>query len=187
MKPVIARVAIYEGQCSCCRAQTKPACVPEGCEPGSPFSLKTGAPALYLRFTQTTSYRRLVRLFRDLFGLALGAGPIDAMLGRAKPGFDAELAAVLAQLRKLRLVYSDETGVRLAGKGGWNWVFGNTRLRSTSLAGAGTTGSPKRDGQGPTIWASKLLGSQHGHPRFQFRAGPQATRTGAATISPPLR
>ena len=118
MKPVIARVAIYEGQCSCCCAQTKPACVPEGCEPGSPFSLKTGAPALYLRFTQTTSYRRLVRLFRDLFGLALGAGPIDAMLGRAKPGFDAELAAVLAQLRKLRLVYSDETGVRLAGKGG---------------------------------------------------------------------
>ena len=46
VKPVVTRVEIYQGRCPCCRAATKPTCVPAGCEPGSPFGPGVMALAL---------------------------------------------------------------------------------------------------------------------------------------------
>src|SRR5271170_7851655 len=37
VKPIVTRVEIYEGVCSCCSHKTAPAVVPEGLEEGSPF------------------------------------------------------------------------------------------------------------------------------------------------------
>lgn len=86
------------------------------------------ALALYLRFVQAISYERLARLFHDLFGLAISEGGLNAMLRRAKPCFDRDVAAILARLRKARVIYSDETSVRLNGKNWWNWVFQNDAI-----------------------------------------------------------
>ena len=136
--------------------------MPEGCEPGSPFSLNIVALALYLRVTQNISFERLARLFRDLFGLVISEGAINAMLKRAKPGFAAEVAVILARLRKSRLVYSDETGVRVAGKGWWNRVFGNAEIALHVIRPS--RGREVVDevlgGHRPAIWVSDLLGSQ---------------------------
>ena len=196
VKPVVTRVEIYEGRCPCCQAQTKPACVPEGCEPGSPFSLTIVALALYLRVTQNISFERLARLFRDLFGLVISEGAINAMLKRAKPGFDAEVAVILARLRKSRLVYSDETGVRVAGKGWWNWVFGNAEIvlhvirpsRSREVV------DEVLGGHRPAIWVSDLLSSQQGHAAewqiclaHQLRDCQYAIDAGDAVFAPPMK
>src|SRR5271165_1112519 len=165
VKPIVTRVEIYEGRCPCCRVATKPTCVPAGCEPGSPFGPGVMALALYLRVIQNISYQRLVRLFRDLFGLVISEGALDALLRRAKPGFDAEVAAILARLRKSRLVYSDETGVRVAGKGWWNWVFGNQDivLHVIRPSRGKEVVEEVLGGHRPAIWVSDLLGSQQGH------------------------
>jgi len=90
---------------------------------------------------------------------------VVAWLRRAKPGFDAQVAAILARLRKSRLVYSDETGVRVAGKSWWNWVFGNQEivLHVIRLSRGKEVVEEILDGHRPTIWVSYLLGSQQGH------------------------
>jgi transposase len=165
VKPEVTRVEIYEGRCPCCGQATKPTCVPEGCEPGSPFGLNIMALALYLRVIQNISYQRLVRLFRDLFGLSISEGALDALFKRAKPRFDAEVAAILSRLRKSRVVYSDETGVRVAGKGWWNWVFGNDEivLHVIRPSRGRAVVEEVLDGHRPAIWVSDLLGSQQGH------------------------
>ncbi len=124
VRPVVTRVERYGATCRCCGATTL-ASVPEGLEPGTPFSLNIVALAMYLRFVHAVSYQRLSRLLLDLFGLAISEGALDAAFRRGKPQFDADVAVILARLRRARVVYSDETGVRVGGRGQWNWVFQN--------------------------------------------------------------
>jgi transposase len=95
---------------------------------GGRFAFQTehrGQMALYLRFMHAVIYERLERLFHDLFGFVVSEGGLNAMLQRAKPCFDRQVAAILARLRKSRVVYSDETSVRIDGINWWNWVFQN--------------------------------------------------------------
>ena len=127
VRPVVTRVERYAGHCQCCE-QVSLAPVPEGLEPGTPFSVNILALAIYLRFTHAISYRRLSRLFLHLFALPISEGALDAMFRRAKPCFDDEVAAILARLRRSRIVGSDETTVRIDGRTHWNWVFQNEQV-----------------------------------------------------------
>jgi transposase len=165
VKPVVTRVEIYYGGCPGCSHVTAPSGVPEGMEEGSPFSLNIVAMAMYLRFMHAISYERLVRLFRDLFGFVISEGGLNAMLQRAKPCFDRQVADILARLRKSRVVYSDETSVRIDGVNWWNWVFQNDDIvlhvirRSRGRAVV----EEVLDGHRPALWISDLYGPQQGH------------------------
>lgn len=164
VRPVVTRVERYVGHCSCCGGQTL-APVPAGLEQGSPFSLSILAVALYLRFVHAISYRRLTRLFRHLFALEISEGALDALFQRAKPRFDDEVAAIVARLRRCRLVCSDETTVRVNGQTHWNWVFQNGEVvihvirpsRGRTVV-TGVLGEHR-----PDIWVSDLYSAQRGH------------------------
>jgi transposase len=162
--PVVTRVELYAGHCQACGTTTL-APLPQGLEQGSPFSLNIVALALYLRFTHAISYRRLSRLLLELFGLAISEGALDAAFQRAKPRLDAEVSAILARLRRARVVCSDETSVRVDGRTCWNWVFQNSEVVIHVIRhsrGAGVVGEVL-DGHRPAIWVSDLYGAQQGH------------------------
>src|SRR3954451_408670 len=162
--PVVTRVERYAGHCRDCGATTL-APLPEGLEPGTPFSLNIVALAMYLRFAHHVSYRRLTRLMLELFGLAISKSALDAALRRAKPGFDAETAAILARLRRARVVGSDETNVRIDGRTCWNWVFQNTEVVIHVIRRSRGAGVVREvmDGHRPAIWVSDLYSAQRGH------------------------
>ncbi len=164
VKPVVTRVERYGGHCQGCGGITL-APLPAGLEPGTPFSLNIIALAIYLRFTHAISYRRLSRLLAEVFGLAISEGALDAAFQRAMPCFDAEVGAILARLRRARIVCSDETSVRVAGKTCWNWVFHNGEVVIHVIRnsrGAGVV-AEVMDGHRPAIWVSDLYGAQQGH------------------------
>ena len=119
--PVVTRVERYAGRCRCCGGTTL-APVPEGLEPGTPFSIGIVALAMYLRFVHAISYQRLSRLLLELFGLAISEGALDAAFRRGKLHFDADVAAILVRLRRARVICSDETSVRIDGRTCWNWA-----------------------------------------------------------------
>src|SRR3954447_13738508 len=162
--PVVTRVERYAGHCRCCGGTTL-APLPEGVEPGTPFSHTIVALAMYLRFVHHVSYRRLSRLLLELFGLAISEGALDAAFRRGKPRFDAETSAILARLRCARVVCSDETGVRIDGQNGWNWVFQNDELVIHVIRhsrGASVVAEVMA-GHRPAIWVSDLYSAQRGH------------------------
>jgi transposase len=165
VKPVVTRVEIYHGDCPGCSHATAPAAVPEGMEEGSPFSLNIVAMALYLRFIHAISYERLVRLFHDLFGFVISEGGLNAMLQRAKPCFDRQVAAILTRLRKSRVIYSDETSVRIDGINCWNWVFQNDDivLHVIRRSRGRVVVEDVLDGHRPALWVSDLYAAQQGH------------------------
>src|SRR5687768_3844536 len=105
VRPVVTRVERYLGRCPCCGGTTL-APVPEGMEQGSPFGVSVLALALYLRFTHAISYRRLTQLLLHLFALPISEGALDGLFRHAKPRFDDEAAAILARLRRARVVCS---------------------------------------------------------------------------------
>jgi transposase len=164
VRPVVTRVERYVGQCRCC-GHTTLAPLPAGLEPGTPFSLNIVALAIYLRVVHAISYRRLTRLMLELVGLAISEGALDAAFRRAMPGFDAEVGAILARLRRARVVGSDETGVRIAGKTAWNWVFqnGEVVIHVIRHSRAARVVAEVLDGHRPVIWVSDLYSAQQGH------------------------
>ena len=161
---MVTRVERYAGHCRGCGATTL-APLPEGLEPGTPFSLNIVALAMYLRFAHHVSYRRLTRLMLEPFGLAISEGALDAALRRAKSGFDAETAAILARLRRARVVGSDETSVRIDGRTCWNRVFQNTEVVIHVIRRSRGAGVVREvmDGHRPEIWVSDLYSAQRGH------------------------
>lgn len=164
VRPVVTRVERYAGACRCCGTTTL-AAVPEGLEPGTPFSLNIVALAMYLRFVHAVSYRRLSRLLLELFDLAISEGALDAAFRRGKPQFDADVAAILARLRRARVIYSDETGVRVRGCGEWNWVFQNADvvIHVVRSSRGAIVVSEVLGGHRPALWVSDLYSAQQGH------------------------
>ena len=164
VRPVVTRVERYAGHCACCGGVTL-AAVPTGLEDGSPFSVNIVALAIYLRFTHAIGYRRLTLLFLHLFTLRISEGALDAMLRRAKPYLDHEVAAILARLRRSRIVCSDETSVRIDGRTHWDWVFQNDQvvIHVVRNSRAASVVTEMMAGHRPSIWVSDLYGAQQGH------------------------
>jgi transposase len=164
VRPVVTRVERYAGHCPCCGGVTL-APVPTGLEEGSPFSMNIVVLAIYLRFTHAISYRRLTQLFLHLFALRISEGALDAMLQRAKPGLENEVAAILARLRRSRIICSDETSVRINGCTHWNWVFQNDQvvIHVVRNSRAANVVTEMMAGHRPSIWVSDLYGAQQGH------------------------
>jgi transposase len=193
--PVVTRVERYAGHCRCCGGTTL-APLPEGLEPGTPFSHTIVALAMYLRFVHHVSYRRLSRLLLELFGLAISEGALDAAFRRGKPRFDAETSAILARLRCARVVCSDETGVRIDGQNGWNWVFQNDELVIHVIRhsrGASVVAEVMA-GHRPAIWVSDLYSAQRGHAAawqiclaHQLRDCRYAIETGDTIFAPRMK
>jgi len=162
--PVVTRVEHYAGRCRCCGGRTL-APVPESLEPGTPFSVGIVALAMYLRFVHAISYRRLSRLLGELFGLAISEGALDAAFRRGKLHVDADVASILARLRRARVICSDETSVRIDGRTCWNWVFQNDEVVIHVIRrsrGAGVV-AEVLNGHRPALWVSDLYGAQQGH------------------------
>jgi transposase len=193
--PVVTRVERYAGHCRCC-GTTSLAPLPEGLEPGTPFSLNIVALAMYLRFVHPVSYRRLSRLLLELFGLAISEGALDAAFRRGKPRFDAETSAILARLRCARVVCSDETGVRIDGQNGWNWVFQNDEvvIHVIRHSRGASVVAEVMAGHRPAIWVSDLYSAQRGHAAawqiclaHQLRDCRYAIETGDTIFAPRMK
>ena len=193
--PVVTRVERYAGRCRCCGGTTL-APVPEGLEPGTPFSVGIVALAMYLRFVHAISYQRLSRLLGELFGLGISEGALDAAFRRGKPAFDADVAAILARLRRARVICSDETSVRIDGRTCWNWVFQNSEVVIHVIRrsrGAGVV-AEVLDGHRPALWVSDLYGAQQGHAEawqiclaHQLRDCTYAIEAGDAVFAPRMK
>jgi transposase len=195
VQPVVTRVERYAGRCQCC-GRTTLAPVPDGLEPGTPFSTGIVAMAMYLRCVHAVSYQRLGRLLLELYGLSISEGALDAAFRRAKPCFDADVTGILTRLRRARVICSDETSVRVDGQTRWNWVFQNDDVVIHVIRasrGAGVVGEVL-DGHRPALWVSDLYSAQQGHAdgwqiclAHQLRDCKYAIEAGDAVFAPRMK
>lgn len=164
VRPVVTRVVLHGGQCPCCQAAFL-APAPDGLEPGSPFGASIVAMAVYLRTAHNIGFERLAATFGHIFGLTISEGALVTMMMRAKSRFETSAGAILAELRRARVICSDETSARVRGRNWWQWVFQNTALCLHVIRPSRAAAVPKAvlDGHRPAVWVCDLFSAQRGH------------------------
>jgi transposase len=164
VRPDVTRVHLFGGRCACCGVRSV-APAPAGLEPGSPFGRSVEAMAVYLHYAHAIGLERLRALMGEVFGLSISEGALCNILARAREPLGVAAATITAQVREARVVCSDETSVRVAGRTWWEWVF-VTRAAVLHVI------RPSRGrivpetvfaGVRPGMWVSDALGSQRGH------------------------
>jgi len=128
LRPVITRIHRHRGVCPSCRRGFS-ARAPPGMAPGSPFGPDLTALILHLHVTQAIGFERLVRLLDEVFGTRISEGAIANMLARAETPLTMAAETTAAEVRRSKVVASEETSVRVEGKNWWQWVL----LSSTAV------------------------------------------------------
>ena len=163
VRPFVRRHRRYAINCQCC-AQSTPAPLPAVVK-GTPFGPRIHAQAIYLKSVQALSYERLRKAFLDMFGLVISEGAIMNMLRRMSAAFEERRQNALAVLRQAEFVASDETGMRIEGVNGYQWVF-HCKNAVVHLACFTRSASVVREamaGHRPKVWSSDRYGGQQGH------------------------
>jgi transposase len=122
IRPTVTRVTLHGGVCPCCAKKFK-AAPPADMPAGSPFGVNLRALVIYLRFTQGIALERLTILLSDILVLDISEGAIVNMLADARDCFATQMNAIRARLLSGTALQSDETGLRVAKKNWWLWVF----------------------------------------------------------------
>ena len=164
LRPIVTRVILKGCRCRACGGRVV-APAPSGLEPGSPFGRSIVALAVYLRYTHAIGFERLAALFGHLFGLEISEGALANLLARAKPLFDGTAKRLRTRLRRARLVCSNETSARVAGKNQWEWVFQNDSVSLHVIRPSRGRAAPAEvlAGHRPKVWVSDLYGAQRDH------------------------
>ena len=162
--PVITRIHRHRGVCPNCRrgfSAPPPAEMP----PGSPFGRDLIALILHLHVTQAIGFERLVRLLDEVFGIRISDGAIANILARAGTPLTVAAETTAAAVRSSRVVASDETSARVAGKNWWQWVLvSSTAVHHLIADSRGATvltgflGETK-----PDVWVADRYAAQAGH------------------------
>jgi transposase len=121
-KAKVIEVRQYEVHCPEC-GHSQVAEPPEGLEMERVFGSRLEATIVYYRQQQHMSYERTQKALQDLHGVELSQGAINRMMGRVGRAAQAALKPIEAAVRHSAVVNSDETGVRVAGRTWWHWVF----------------------------------------------------------------
>ena len=164
IRPVITRIHRHRGVCPGCRRGFS-APPPAGMSPGSPFGPDLIALILHLHVTQAIGFERLVCLLDEVFGVRLSEGAIANMLARAQTPLTAAAEITAVEVRRSKVVASDETSARVDGKNWWQWVL----LSSTAVhhliadsRGAVVLTDFLGDAK-PDVWVADRYAAQAGH------------------------
>ncbi len=164
IKPIITRVNLHSGTCSCCgeRIAARP---PAGMTPGSPFGPGIVSLVVYLHTRQMVSYGRIKEMLKDFAGLDISEGAIANMHARSGKLFAAEAERIADVVRASPVIASDETSARVKGRTWWQWVMGSDSAVSHRIAD--TRGAKVvadfLAGARPEVWVSDRYSAQRGH------------------------
>lgn len=122
----------------------------------TPFGPRIHALAIYYKGFQALSYKRLLGVFRDGFGLSVSEGALMNMFIRSHPRFVIEAEKAKAVIRAARVVASDETGVRIEGTNSYHWVFHckDAVVHQPDYSRAARVAVETMDGHVPEVWIS---------------------------------
>lgn len=135
--PNILEHRVYQGACSCgCLTSGR---FPKGVNARISYGPRTEAVIAYLSVRQYVPIKRIEEMLRQLFGLKISASTVKNKLGKSSDKLLQYYTWIQDQIKKSRVVGSDETGCRVNGNQGWIWTWQTDSL--TYLRYSATRGS----------------------------------------------
>jgi transposase len=164
VRPVTTRVNLHRGVCPCCQKRFV-AKAPENMPPGSPFGPNVAAMIIYLHVVHAISFKRMVGVMAELFGLTISQGAIANILAAARKPMHAAAEDIAAEVRTGKVIASDETSARVKGKNWWQWVWQSSTAVYHVIADSRGAKVVTNFLQGatPEVWVADRYGAQNGH------------------------
>jgi transposase len=122
VRPLVIETQIHELECPHCHSLQR-GLPPEGLEPTRLFGPRLEATVIYYKQKQHLSYERIAETMRDLCGVELSEGGINAILRRGAAAAQPEAEKIAATVAQSEIIGSDETSARVCGRTWWQWVF----------------------------------------------------------------
>lgn len=122
VKPFVLETRQHHTTCPHCQTLNR-APLPSGLEAERCFGPNLEATVVFYKQTQHLSYERIVETMRDLHGVSLSEGAVDAILRRAGEKAQPVAEAIKEQVIRGAVIRSDETSARVQGKNWWQWVL----------------------------------------------------------------
>jgi transposase len=124
--PIVRRLVIetqiHEVECPHCHTLQR-GNPPEGLEVTRPFGPRLEATVIYYKQEQHLSYERIVETMRDLWGVELSEGGVNAILRRGGKAAMPVADKISEAVAQSEIIGSDETSARVCGRNWWQWVF----------------------------------------------------------------
>lgn len=124
--PIVCRLVIetqiHELECPHCHTLQR-GVPPEGLEPTRPFGPRLEATVIYYKQEQHLGYERIVETMRDLWGVELSEGGVNAILRRGGKAAQPVADNISEAVAQSEIIGSDETSARVCGRNWWQWVF----------------------------------------------------------------
>jgi len=120
IRPEVTGVRLWRKRCPRCRGFTRarlPADVPKGA-----FGPRLKATVTALTAKYGLSRRELIEAIKDLFGMELSVGAVQAICEEVSEAVAPAVAQVKAEVEKSAAVNADETGWRQKGEMHWLWT-----------------------------------------------------------------
>lgn len=134
IKPVVIETRQYVVDCPCC-GERQHGKLPEGLEAGRYFGARLEAMVTKLHHEHHIGYKRLRQICEELFGLRLSSGGAVSIVKRAGQAVQEESELIGEQVRRSKVIGSDETSARVHGRNYWQWVFvGDNRAKNVTIA-----------------------------------------------------
>lgn len=118
------RVNVYESKCKRCNEVLEVE-IPVDLRGRDLLSDEIKSEILYLHYDNYLSYERIVKYFKDIYGIEISEGLIDNVIKSIKDIIKEKAEEIRDKISNSELICSDETSVRVKGKTNWQWVFLN--------------------------------------------------------------
>ena len=126
IRPTTTAHQVYARQCSC--GHTMQGSFPAHVTAPVQYGPNVGAMVAYLHTRQYLPYDRLQELLKDALGLPLSLGGINNILLRIAQKAAPVYQQIKERIGQTSVIVADETGVNIASKLQWMWVWQNERL-----------------------------------------------------------
>jgi len=126
IRPTTTAHQVYARRCSC--GHTMQGSFPAHVMATVQYGPNVSAMVAYLHGRQYLPYDRLRELINDVLGLQLSIGGINNILLRIAEKASPVYEQIKQRISQSGVVGADETGLNIAGKLHWMWVWQNERL-----------------------------------------------------------
>jgi transposase len=120
-QPEVTEHQVRVRRCACCGTETA-ASFPEGVRAPVSYGPRARAIVAYLLARHHVPVGRAAEAMRDLFGVRISTGAVDAIYSDAAKRLKGFLAALVTLLRTLPVLHADETTDRIGTKTCWMHV-----------------------------------------------------------------
>ena len=169
-RPLVIETQIHEVECPHCHTLQR-ATPPAGLEPTRAFGPRLEATVIYHKQEQHLSYERNAAMMRELFGVTLSEGGINAILRRGAAAAQIKAAPIGAAVAQSPIIGSAETSARVKGSNWWQWVFRSAAgvfQRIVPTRGAAVIEEFMGD-QCADVWVSDCYSAQLRAPAKKFQ------------------